>query len=80
VPTLKAKGILWRADRKWPPSAKVGLTERFKFSFRAEAFNLLNHPLYGAPSTSITSATFGQLPRDQQNFPRIVQISAKFLF
>jgi hypothetical protein len=56
------------------------LTERFKFSFRAEAFNLLNHPLYGAPSTSITSATFGQLPRDQQNFPRIVQISAKFLF
>jgi transposase InsO family protein len=25
VPTLKAKGIFWRADRKCPPSAKVGL-------------------------------------------------------
>jgi hypothetical protein len=56
------------------------VTERFKFSFRAEAFNLMNHPLYGAPSTSITSATFGQLPRDQQNFPRIIQMSAKILF
>jgi len=55
-------------------------TERFKFSFRAEAFNLLNHPLYGAPSTSITSATFGQLPNDQQNFRRIIQVSARILF
>jgi hypothetical protein len=26
VPTLKAKGILWRAVRKCPPSAKVGLS------------------------------------------------------
>jgi len=25
VPTLKAKGIFWREDRKCPPSAKVGL-------------------------------------------------------
>ena len=56
------------------------VVERVKFSLRAEAFNLLNHPLYGAPATSITSATFGQLPKDQQNFPRIVQISAKILF
>ncbi len=56
------------------------IVERFKFSLRAEAFNLMNHPLYGAPATSITSATFGQLPKDQQNFPRIVQISAKILF
>ena len=55
-------------------------TERVRVSFRAEAFNLLNHPLYGAPSTSITSATFGQLPADQQNFPRIVQASARILF
>jgi hypothetical protein len=54
--------------------------ERWKFAFRAEAFNLLNHPLYGAPSTSFTAATFGQLPRDQQNFPRIVQVSARLLF
>src|SRR5580704_16802524 len=25
APTLKAKGIFWREDRKCPPSAKVGL-------------------------------------------------------
>ena len=51
------------------------VTERFKFSFRAEAFNLMNHPLYGAPSSSITSATFGpvaqgpaELPQDRADF------------
>jgi hypothetical protein len=55
-------------------------TERVRFSLRGEAFNLMNHPLYGAPSTSITSATFGQLPSDQQNFPRIVQISARLQY
>ena len=61
-------------------SKTFALTERWKFAFRGEAFNLLNHPLYGAPSTSFTAATFGQLPRDQQNFPRIVQVSARLLF
>jgi hypothetical protein len=61
-------------------SKTFSVTERFKFSLRGEAFNLLNHPFYGAPATSITSATFGQLPKDQQNFPRIIQISAKILF
>jgi hypothetical protein len=61
-------------------SKTFSVTERWKFSLRAEAFNLFNHPIYGAPSTSITSATFGQLPTDQQNFPRIIQISAKILF
>jgi hypothetical protein len=55
-------------------------TERFRFSLRAEAFNLMNHPLYGAPSTSFTGATFGQLPADQQNFPRVIQVSGRILF
>jgi hypothetical protein len=56
------------------------LTEHWRFNLRAEAFNLLNHPLYGAPDTTYTDARFGMLPVGQQNFPRLIQISAKVLF
>jgi hypothetical protein len=56
------------------------VTERWKFNLRAEAFNLMNHPLYGAPDTTFTNARFGMLPVGQQNFPRLVQVSAKVLF
>ncbi len=56
------------------------ITERWKFNLRAEAFNLLNHPLYGAPDTTYTNARFGMLPVGQQNFPRLIQISGKLSF
>lgn len=56
------------------------VTERWKFNLRAEAFNLMNHPLYGGPDTTYTDARFGMLPIAQQNFPRLVQVSAKLLF
>ncbi len=56
------------------------LTERWRFNLRGEAFNLANHPLYGAPDTTDTDARFGMLPVAQQNFPRLIQISAKLLF
>lgn len=56
------------------------LTERWKFNLRGEAFNLMNHPLYGAPDTTYTDARFGMLPVAQQNFPRLIQVSAKLIF
>jgi hypothetical protein len=56
------------------------LTERWRFNLRGEAFNLLNHPLYGAPDTNYQDARFGMLPIAQQNFPRLIQVSAKLLF
>ncbi|MCU1262561.1 MAG: hypothetical protein JWO80_5446, partial [Bryobacterales bacterium] len=56
------------------------LTERWKFNLRGESFNLANHPLYGAPDTTYTDARFGMLPVAQQNFPRLIQVSAKLLF
>jgi len=56
------------------------VTERWRFNLRAEAFNLFNHPLYGAPDTTRTDARFGMLPVGQQNFPRLIQVSAKLLF
>lgn len=56
------------------------VTERWKFNLRAEAFNLFNHPLYGAPDTGYQNARFGMLPVGQQNFPRLIQVSAKLSF
>jgi hypothetical protein len=56
------------------------VTERWRFNLRGEAFNLLNHPLYAAPDTKYTDARFGMLPLAQQNFPRLIQVSAKLLF
>jgi hypothetical protein len=58
----------------------LAITERWRLNLRGEAFNLMNHPLYGAPDTTYTDARFGMLPVGQQNFPRLVQVSAKVLF
>ena len=38
---------------------KTGITEKLALDFRAEAFNLLNHPIYGDPGTSVSSGDFG---------------------
>jgi hypothetical protein len=56
------------------------LSEHWKFSLRAEAFNLLNHPLYSGPDTGFQNARFGMLPVGQQNFPRLIQVSGKVNF
>ena len=56
------------------------LGERFRFMIRAEAFNLTNTSIYGGVDTSFTSTRFGMLPQDQQNWPRAVQLAAKFFF
>jgi hypothetical protein len=37
------------------------LTERFALKFRAEAFNLFNHPIYDSPSGNLSSGGFRQI-------------------
>jgi hypothetical protein len=36
------------------------LTEGFSLRFRAEAFNIFNHPNFGVINANLTSTTFGQ--------------------
>jgi hypothetical protein len=55
--------------------------ERYKLQFRAESFNVTNTPIRGGPvSGTFTNAAFGQLPKSQNNFPRLVQLALKLYF
>jgi len=54
--------------------------DRYSFMLRWEAFNITNTPIRPGPDTNFNNATFGQLPKLQNNFPRVMQIAAKFYF
>jgi hypothetical protein len=70
------------------------LTERFSLQFRAEFFNILNHPNFNAPnfggngvvavsnSGNFTSSTFGQIgsTRDAPYDPRQIQFALKLYY
>ncbi len=56
------------------------LTERYALQLRGESFNTTNTPMFGGPDTTYTDARFGELPIAQQNFPRLVQISARIMY
>jgi hypothetical protein len=69
-----------------------GITERFRLDVRADAFNVINHTNFGAPSQSgiqipgiatgvtsvLNSATFGRIT--SAGDPRILQFSMKLIF
>ena len=57
---------------RWP-------AERGRLEFRSEFFNAFNHPQFSNPSTSSTSATFGQITGTSVS-PRVIQFGLKFGF
>ena len=56
----------------------TGLTERFLLQFRAEFFNLFNHPNFNLPDNFLGSPTFGVISSARD--PRHVQFGVKLLF
>ncbi|MEO8593237.1 MAG: PEGA domain-containing protein [Candidatus Solibacter sp.] len=51
----------------------IPLKERFKLMFRAEAFNVTNHPVYKNPNTDISSGSFGRITDTQLGSERQLQ-------
>jgi hypothetical protein len=72
---LLAPGI-----QEWDVSAikHNRITERMNLEFRAEFFNLLNHPNFGIPGETIGSSTAGQIT--SAGSPRDIQFGLKLKF
>jgi hypothetical protein len=54
------------------------INESKKLQFRAEFFNVLNHPNFHIPNSDISSPTFNQILEAEP--PRLIQFALKFLF
>lgn len=59
---------------------RTTIMERLNVEFRAEIFDLFNHPQFGPPNGTVTSSTFGQVTNTVNNTFRIVQFGLKFIF
>lgn len=91
VPRNFARGLgAWQMDlalrREFP------IRERLKLQFRAEAFNVFNHPNFGTVNSTFGQKTFGQAtatlanslgilsPLYQQGGPRSMQFALRLMF
>ena len=54
------------------------IAETAALQFRAEGFNVANHPNFGLPVADIESANFGRIA--QAGSPRLMQFALKVLF
>jgi hypothetical protein len=53
--------------------------ERVSLELRGEFFNVLNHPVFGSPNTTVGNALFGRVT-GTANAPRQTQLALKLLF
>jgi hypothetical protein len=72
---LRAPGAL-RVDAAL--SREFPMTEALRLEARGEAFNLINHANFSAPSTNLSSANFGRIT--SAGDPRILQFAFKLHF
>jgi len=59
---------------------RVAITERWKLEFRGDATNLTNSVFFNAPTTDITSSTFGRIRNSIASGSRKVQLGVKLYF
>ena len=66
--------------QQWDFSAlkNIHIAESKQLQFRAEFFNLFNHPNFRLPDSDISSPTFGQIQEALP--PRLLQMALKFMF
>lgn len=57
----------------------TSITERVNAQFRAEFFNVFNHPSFGRPDSCFGCSSFGTV-NYQQNTPRQIQFALKLIF
>ncbi len=57
----------------------VRVAERVKLQFRSEFMNAMNHTVFAAPNTTVTSTLFGRVD-DARGFPRKIHFALKLLF
>jgi hypothetical protein len=60
-------------------SKYFNVTERFRFQFRAEAYNLTNTPYFAQPNVTVGTGTFGRITAVSNN-ARQMQMALKFYF
>jgi hypothetical protein len=85
---LYTVGNVGRNTRFGPPMRDVDfsmfknfqLKENTALQFRAEFFNILNHPNLGAPASSLGASNFGVISSTGNYLPRNIQIALKLLF
>jgi hypothetical protein len=73
---LRADGI-----NQWDPSLskRFSFTETTSLQLRLEAFNVLNHPVFAAPSTTATNSAFGDITATANRY-RTLQLGARIVF
>jgi hypothetical protein len=72
-------------DIDFAVSKNTAIKERVSLQFRAEAFNLFNHPNFGQPSNNVTATNFGQIlatrtARGDLGSSRQLQLGMKLIF
>ena len=75
--TLRQQGVV---NFDFAVFKKTTIMERLNVEFRAEFFDLFNHPQFGPPNATATSPTFGVVTNTVNSTFRIAQFGLKFIF